>query len=41
MNPEQYKAAVASAPEDHEEMMKEMQSPQEHNTALQPHSHHD
>ncbi len=37
MSPEQYKAAVADAPESHEEMMKDMEG--EHETASEPHSH--
>lgn len=37
LSPQQYKAAVASAPEDHEEMMKGMHD--EHETASQPHTH--
>lgn len=37
MSPEQYKSVVASAPEDHEEMMKGMQG--EHETASRPHDH--
>lgn len=43
MTPEQYKAAVASAPEDHEEMMKEMPAmpggSRAHDTASLPHVH--
>jgi mono/diheme cytochrome c family protein len=40
MNADQYKAAVASAPEDHEEMMKDMPGmSEEHDTAAKPHSH--
>ena len=43
MSPEQYKATVASAPEDHEEMMKDMHgmsgSPEAHDTASEAHSH--
>lgn len=43
MSPQQYKAAVASAPADHDEMMKEMMSGTSgagaHNTASEPHSH--
>jgi mono/diheme cytochrome c family protein len=38
MNGEQYRAAVASAPESHEEMMEHM-SDEKHDTASQPHSH--
>ncbi|MFL6728151.1 MAG: c-type cytochrome [Sphingomicrobium sp.] len=38
MSPEQYKAAVASAPESHEEMMKGMGG-DEHDTASEPHRH--
>jgi mono/diheme cytochrome c family protein len=38
MNGQQYQAAVASAPESHEEMMKGM-SGDEHDTASEPHSH--
>ena len=44
MTPEQYKAAVASAPEDHEEMMKDMPGMgggEAHDTAMAPHSHGD
>ena len=45
MNPEQYKAAVASAPEDHEEMMKDMPGMsgggEAHDTATAPHGHAD
>jgi mono/diheme cytochrome c family protein len=37
LSPEQYKAAVASAPESHEEMMKDMRG--EHATASKPHEH--
>ena len=37
LSPQQYKAAVASAPEDHEEMMKGMHD--EHDTATAPHTH--
>lgn len=37
MSAEQYKAAVASAPEDHEEMMNDMRG--EHETASAPHTH--
>lgn len=37
MTPDQYKAAVASAPEDHEEMMKDMHG--EHETSSEPHTH--
>ena len=41
MSPEQYKAVVASAPEDHEEMMKDMQSgaTDAHGTSSAAHSH--
>ena len=42
MSPEQYKSAIASAPEDHEEMMKEMTGApdaEQHDTASAPHSH--
>ena len=44
MSPEQYKAAVTSAPEDHEEMMKTMMPGMNtqsgaHDTASQPHNH--
>ena len=41
MSPEQYKAVVASAPEDHEEMMKDMQSgaTDAHDTSSAAHSH--
>ena len=43
MTPEQYKAAVASAPEDHDEMMKDMPGMAEKTTAptdeSKPHSH--
>jgi mono/diheme cytochrome c family protein len=41
MSPEQYKSAVASAPEGHEEMMKGMTSAsgQDHGTAPAPHRH--
>ena len=39
MTPERYKAAVASAPEDHDEMMKDMNGAAAHDTASQPHSH--
>ena len=45
MNPEQYKAAVASAPESHEEMMENMPgmngASEQHDTASKPHSHSD
>jgi mono/diheme cytochrome c family protein len=42
MSPDQYKAAVASAPENHEEMMEGMTgAAEEHNTASKPHSHSD
>ena len=46
MSPEQYKAAVASAPADHDEMMKEMMpgmsgGDEAHDTAAAPHSHGD
>ena len=37
MTPDQYKATVAIAPEDHEEMMKEMHG--SHDTASGPHTH--
>jgi len=37
LNAQQYKAAVASAPEDHEEMMKDMHAA--HDTASDPHGH--
>ena len=37
MSAEQYKTAIANAPEDHEEMMKHMEG--EHETASQPHAH--
>lgn len=44
MSPQQYKATVASAPEDHDEMMKEMMpgmsgGSDRHDTASKPHSH--
>jgi len=41
LSPEQYKAAVASAPENHEEMMRGMssKSPEENDTAPKPHAH--
>ena len=44
MSPEQYKATVASAPQDHDEMMKEMMpgmasSSEKHDTASAPHTH--
>lgn len=39
MTPGQYQAAVASAPEDHEEMMHEMPSSIAHDTASNPHAH--
>lgn len=44
MSPEQYKAAVASAPADHDEMMKDMMpgmagGGEAHDTASQPHAH--
>jgi len=43
LSPEQYKAAVASAPESHEEMMGHMPgmdgTSEEHDTASKPHSH--
>lgn len=43
LSPEQYKAAVASAPEDHDEMMKDMLSGSpaggEHDGGQNPHSH--
>ena len=40
MSPEQYKAAVASAPESHEEMMEDMSGKaEEHDTASKPHTH--
>lgn len=42
LSPRQYQAAVASAPEDHEEMMKEMGHPhsaEAHDTASTRHSH--
>ena len=45
MSPEQYKAAVASAPADHDEMMKEMMpgmsGGEAHDTATAPHVHAD
>lgn len=46
LSPEQYKAAVASAPADHDEMMKEMMpgmagASNKHNTASGPHEHAD
>ncbi|MEP7130895.1 MAG: cytochrome c [Sphingomicrobium sp.] len=42
LSPEQYKATVASAPEDHDEMMKDMAGAAEkHDTASKPHSHSD
>ena len=45
MSPDQYKAAVASAPESHDEMMKEMPgmsgASDEHDTASEPHAHSD
>lgn len=39
LSPEQYKKIVASAPEDHEEMMEGMHGGPEHSTASGPHSH--
>ena len=43
MSPEQYKQVVASAPEDHDEMMKDMKreagAAEKHDTAAEPHSH--
>lgn len=44
MSPQQYKAAIASAPADHDEMMKEMMpgmggTSDAHDSASQPHSH--
>jgi len=40
MSPEQYKAAVNSAPESHEEMMEHMGgASDEHDTASKPHTH--
>lgn len=39
LSPAEYKKLVASAPEDHETMMEEMRSSQEHNTASRPHTH--
>jgi mono/diheme cytochrome c family protein len=45
MSPEQYRAAVASAPEDHDQMMKDMPgmagaaAEKEHDTASKPHTH--
>ena len=42
MTPQQYEAAIASAPEDHDEMMEHMggvAAPEEHPTASKPHSH--
>ena len=39
MTPDQFKATVASAPEDHEEMMKAMQGSDAHDTASRPHAH--
>ena len=39
MSPEQYKAAVASAPESHEEMMEGMSGGEEHDTASKPRAH--
>ena len=43
MTPQQYQAALASAPEDHDEMMKDMSggssAADEHETASKPHSH--
>ena len=42
MTPEQYRAAVVSAPENHEEMMEAMGGANEqHDTASKPHSHGD
>jgi mono/diheme cytochrome c family protein len=46
MSPEQYKAAVVSAPADHDEMMKEMMpgmagGSAKHDTASEPHAHGD
>ena len=38
MNADAYRAAVASAPESHDEMMKDM-SDEKHDTASKPHSH--
>ncbi len=43
MSPEQYQAAVASAPEDHEEMMEEMEArghAEEAPAKAEPHHHH-
>ena len=37
MSPDQYQAAIASAPEDHEEMMKDMRKG--HDTGSEPHAH--
>lgn len=39
MTPDQYRAAIASAPKDHEEMMKEMQGSNAHDTGSKPHAH--
>jgi mono/diheme cytochrome c family protein len=39
MSPDQYKATVASAPEDHEEMMKEMSGAHAAPGKAEPHSH--
>ena len=39
MSPGQYRAAIASAPEDHEEMMEHMQGGEQHDTAAEPHGH--
>lgn len=42
MSPDQYKAAVAGAPENYEEMMEGMTgAPEKHNTASKPHTHSD
>ena len=39
MSPTEYKTLVASSPEDHEEMMKDMRGRNAHDTASKPHAH--
>lgn len=41
MSPDQYKAAIANAPADHEEMMEGMQGKEAHDTASRLHHHHE
>jgi len=41
MSPDQYKAAIANAPADHEEMMEGMHAKEAHDAASRPHHHHD